>query len=73
MSTFHIAMFVKAKTPEELMLEMVKNNNRNGITFKYHSIQHVNKYWYAWYDGDATLMFKKQMSMANVRTTSEDN
>lgn len=73
MSTFHVAMFVKAKTPEDLILEMIKNNNKGGITYKYHSIIYVNKMWYAWYNGDSTKMFKNKLSEIDGRRMSTEN
>lgn len=70
MSNFVISMYLKAKTPDDLMLAMAKNNASDGITYKYHSISYVNKFWYAWYIKDATKYLKSKLSETNGRRMS---
>ena len=75
MSNFVIAMYVRAKNPDDLMREMIRNNASDGITYKYHSISYSNKFWYAWFTKDATKHFKTKLSeLENGRTLpTEDN
>jgi hypothetical protein len=43
-----VPLFVKAKTPEKLVAEMLKNNKRHGKQYQY-DIIHDGKQWVAWY------------------------
>ena len=50
--------YIKAKTPDDLQLEMLKNNLRDAKVYDYFSIQFVGGSWYAWYNKDNTGQIK---------------
>ena len=58
MSLFHVPMFVSATNPSELVVEMLRVQKVNKITFRWHSITKAGNKWYAWYDGDATQIIR---------------
>lgn len=62
MNLFHIPLFIKAETPEALVLEMIKKNNQDGVTYKYFAVLFDGKNYVAWYNGDASLLFKNQLN-----------
>lgn len=52
--------YVTALTPQGLVQSCFKNNILKNRQFEYHSIQFVNKVWYAWYHEkiDATTLLQ---------------
>lgn len=54
-----IPLFVKAKKPEQLIVQMHTNNVKHGIQFNY-QITHDGKNWFAWYNADLIEQVKKQ-------------
>ena len=49
---FHVKRFLKAKTPEALVVEQVRNNIATGSTHKY-DIIYDGKTWYAFFMASA--------------------
>jgi len=49
MQEAQIPNYLKAASPEDLRLLMLKNNIEKGVWFKYFDIQFVKNSWYAWY------------------------
>lgn len=47
-----LPFFIKARSPQGLRRLMIQTNTKQGYTFHYFDIQHVNGNWYAWYYKD---------------------
>lgn len=47
-----VPLFLTAKTPTQLTLAMLENNQRNGKHYVYFDIQKVGSQWYAWFNED---------------------
>lgn len=58
---FTVPMYLTAKTADELMMVMAKNNVKYGTNFKYVDIQFVENKWYAWYYHDNTKLMKQKI------------
>jgi hypothetical protein len=56
-NSLNFPTFLKAKTPELLSAEMLKNNIKHRKEFNYFDIQVVGKEWYVWFvfDHSSTL------------------
>lgn len=67
MNVFHVPLFVEAETKQELVQEMIRNNAKDRVTYKYFSIVFDGKTWSGWYYGDATLLVKQ--SLPKTETT----
>lgn len=61
MNIFHVPLFVRAETPEELVQAMCQLNADNSITYKYFSMYFDGKNHIGWYHGDATLLIKRRL------------
>ena len=57
-----LPMFVKGKTPDELILAMLDNNLKFQKQFQYFDIQKQDGFWIAWFLDDITYR------MSNVDT-----
>lgn len=64
--TLVVKRFVKARTPEALVKEQIKNNMKFGITFVY-DIIFDGKIWYAWFLFDHTELFKQDLSKELIK------
>ena len=53
-----VKRFLKAKSPEKLELEMVKNNVLHGTSFDYDIMQSNSGVWFAWFYIDINLSNK---------------
>jgi hypothetical protein len=50
-NVFRIPQFIKAKTPEELILSVFSLQVKNDIEFEY-QIVYDGKFWFAWFQSD---------------------
>ena len=64
MPVHKVPRFVKARTPEMLIRQMIRNNQRSGIEFKYFDIQKQDGSWFAWYLADVSEIKKQVLSEA---------
>jgi hypothetical protein len=60
-SLFVVKRFLKARTPEALVREQIKNNIKFSKTFSY-DIIFDGKTWYAWYLFDHTELYQEKMN-----------
>jgi hypothetical protein len=61
MNLFHVPLYIKAKTEDDLVKRMIENNVKYKMTFKYFDIRKNGQNWYAWYLGDATGMIRREV------------
>lgn len=56
-------MFVEANSPEELIVEQIRRNTTDGVTYKYTNVTQDVKSgkWYAWYLGDAIKLMRAKL------------
>lgn len=62
MADLSVPFYVKSRTPDQLMLEMQRNNKRVGMYLKYFDIQFAKDHWYAWYYLDRKQAIKIKMN-----------
>lgn len=63
MNLFHVPLFVRAATPEELVREMIKIQVRDSITYKFFEIYKDGEQHVAWYFGDASQLVKSKLTV----------
>lgn len=66
-----VPLFVKAKKPEQLIVEMHRNNTKRGKQYDY-KIVHDGKLWYAWYTADLLEELKAQRNERKRVTNGSD-
>lgn len=70
---FMVKMFLRAKTPEEIIAKQIEQNLKDGITHKYQEVIKDGKGWIIWYLADATKFVKKPLvSLLKVETKGTD-
>ena len=56
-----VPLFLKARTKDLLIKEMLKNNVKNNVSFDYFDIQKDGKNWIAWFFVDLQSPFRKEI------------
>jgi hypothetical protein len=60
-SDLSIPVYLKARTADDLMLAMAKNNRKHGMTFRYFDIQYTQDRWFAWFYLDKAIAMKQRV------------
>lgn len=67
----NIPHFLKARSPEGLRRSMLKNNIKHGLIFDYYQINHVDGFWYAWFQLDAVDAMAEELKEIEQRGKGE--
>lgn len=59
---YTVPLYIKARTADELTLEMARNNRKHGFNLRYFDIQHVEGRWFAWYYLDNSAVMKQRVN-----------
>lgn len=57
-----VPVYIAAKTKDELVAAMLKNNQTYGISFKYFSISFAGGEWVAWFRVDAGTVISGKLA-----------
>ena len=61
MNLLKVPLYVKEKTEDNLVKEMIRTNVAHNITYQYFDIRKNGTHWYAWYLGDASKLIKREL------------
>lgn len=59
---FTVPVYITAKSADDLLTVMAKNNMKYGMNFRYFDIQFVENKWFAWYYLDKTKVMKDKIN-----------